>query len=167
MAAVKTHSPTPAAGGAQPDKKTRNRDIPLLSHVMCIMQDICGLEQTREWTHDRLYQTTKYLTGMPGGKGGKGGMEETIAKISAMDDRHAAQLDECAREMEAAEEIMNRIKSPSMRTFVAMYYVRHCSRDEICMELCISEWGFRKAKDAIEKAESMDKVDWHEWYFTG
>ena len=37
---------------------------------MCIMQDICGLEQTREWTHDRLYQTTKYLTGMPGGKGG-------------------------------------------------------------------------------------------------
>ena len=162
-APIKTH----AQKNEDRDRKTRNRDIPLLSRVLCIMQDIYGLEENREWTRDRLFQTTRYLTGMPGGKGGSRGLEDTIAKISAMDDRHAAMLREYARELETAEQILNSIQSRNMRTFVCMYYIRHCTREEVCAELGMTEWGFRKAKEAIEKAERMEKADWRECFLYG
>lgn len=53
----------------QEPRVIKNRDILLLSRVLCVMQDVCSLERRCEWQRDRMFNITQHITGMPGGKG--------------------------------------------------------------------------------------------------
>ena len=66
--------------------------------------------------------------------------------------------------MKEAERILNGIPSQGMRTFVQMYYIDEVPKKEIMAELNMTEWAFDKARESIEKAETMKKVKWKEKY---
>ena len=70
-------------GGGAVEKEIRpvvihNRDIPLLADVLPIMQEICQIEQRRDWQRDRMLNITQHLTGMPGGGSVPKGLDEAI-----------------------------------------------------------------------------------------
>lgn len=144
-------------------KKINNRDIPLLFCVLYTMQDIRMLEEKRDFTHEQLKRATKGLTGMPPGGGGPHGMEETFAKLAELDEQHAEKIKQYAEELSMAEKIINGIPPErGMRTFVEMVYMKHMRKEEVMAEINLTEWEYRKARERIEKAESMAKVKW-EW----
>ena len=144
--------------------KIRNRDIPLLSRVLYIMQGVSATEQIRQWQQDRLWNITQKITGLPGGGGVPGGYEKNFSAIGEIEERFASQCDEYTQEMQEAEAVLNAIKSETMRIFVMMKYVLHIPDRRIMRELNIRRWKLDKMSRAIEEAESMDKVVWSERY---
>lgn len=144
--------------------KIRNRDIPLLSRVLYIMQGVSATEQIRQWQQDRLWNITQKITGLPGGGGVPGGYEKNFSAIGEIEERFASQCDEYTQEMQEAEAVLNAIKSETMRIFVIMKYVLHMPDRRIMRELNIRRWKLDKMSRAIEEAESMDKVVWNERY---
>lgn len=144
-------------------KKTQNRirneNLALLARIMSDMQEVKMLENKRDWLRDRLVRLTRSISGMPTGGGG-GGMDETFARISELEDRHNKDLDFLSREMEEAEEILRRIADRNMRVFVEMVYLMHMKPKEVTKEMCMTEWEYRQARQAVESAESMEKVRW-------
>lgn len=144
--------------------KIRNRDIPLLSRVLYIMQGVSATEQIRQWQQDRLWNITQKITGLPGGGGVPGGYEKNFSAIGEIEEKYATQCDEYTQEMQEAEAVLNAIKSETMRIFVMMKYVLHIPDRRIMRELNIRRWKLDKISRAIEEAESMDKVVWSERY---
>lgn len=142
------------------NKGMHNKDIQKLRRVLYTMQDIRMLEERRDFTWESMRRTTKALSGMPPGGGGPKGMEETFAKLSELDEKHAEKLKQYARELEEAEKIINGISRRSMRTFVSMAYLFGMSKDEVMEELNMKEWEYRRAREKIEKAKSMRDVPW-------
>lgn len=142
----------------------KNRDIPLLSEILYIMQDICRIEERREWQHDRIFNITQHLTGMPGGGGLPRGYDETFALLSEMDEDHKAECREYVRQLRKAEKILNRIESRTMRTFVLMKYVMDVPDVKIRQELNMTWRGFDRARRAVEDAPNMAAVKWQERY---
>ncbi len=141
-------------------KSIKNGDIALLSKVLYLMQEIRMLEDKRDWIHGRMCRVTRGLSGMPRGGGGPQGMEETFARLSELDEKHAKQLKRCTKDLEKAEAIVNAIPDADMRTFVSMAYMRRMTKEEVMGELNMTEWDYRKLKEKIESAESMEKVRW-------
>ncbi len=158
----------PAQGGAaekeQRPIKVRNRDIPLLSEILYIMQDVCQIERRRDWQHDRMYNITQHLTGMPGRKGGASGLDEAFALLSEIDEEHEARCKEYVRQLRKAQKILNGIESRTMRTFVMMKYIMDVPDVKIRQELNMTWRGFNRALRAVEDAPSMAAVKWHERY---
>ncbi|MBQ6960856.1 MAG: hypothetical protein IJP78_07775 [Clostridia bacterium] len=144
--------------------KIRNRDIPLLSRVLYIMQGVSATEQLRSWQQDRLWNITQKITGLPGGGGVPGGYEKNFSAIGEIEEKFASQCEEYTQEMQEAEAILNAIQSETMRIFVIMKYVLHMPDRRIMRELNIRRWKLDKMSRAIEEAESMDKVVWNERY---
>lgn len=142
----------------------RNRDIPLLADVLCIMQDVRMMEMQKEWQHDRLLNITPHLTGMPSGGGLPKGMEEAFAAISEMEEKHAKKCLEYTGLLERAQDILNRIQSQTMRTFVMMKYVFDSPDTEIRKELNMTRRGFDRARKCVEEAPDMAGVRWQEKY---
>ncbi len=142
--------------------KVRNKDIPLLSEILYIMQDVCMVEQRRDWQHDRMTNITQHLTGMPGGGGLPKGYDDALAILSEIDEEHGRQCKEYARELRRAEKIMNGIESRTMRTFVLMKYVWNVPDEKIRQELNMTRRGFDRARRAIEDAQNMAAVKWQE-----
>ena len=141
----------------------RNKDIPLLADIFCIMQDIKQLEQRREWQQDRMFNITQHLTGMPGG-GSPRGLDEAFALLSEIDDEHKQRCKEYTRQLRRAQKILNNIESRSMRTFVVMKYVMDVSDSEIRRELNMTKHGFYRARKCVEEAPCMAAVKWQERY---
>ena len=83
----------------------RNRDIPLLSDVFYIMQEICQIEQRRDWQRDRMLNITQHLSGMPGGGGVPKGLDEAFSLLSELDEEHEQRCDrlQCGYEQRAKE----------------------------------------------------------------
>ena len=148
------HNPTP--------QTIRNKDILLLGSVYCIMQDIKSLEERRSWQHERMFAITKRLTGMPGGGGTQRGLDAALAALDELDEQQGELLKQYARDLKTAERILNSIPSRKMRTFVQMYYMDEISKGEIIRELNMTEWGFDRARTAIEQASDMAHVVWRE-----
>ena len=144
----------------KPHSTIRNADIEAISRVIYLMQDIKILEERRDWTRDRLHRLTRGLSGMPRGGGGPQGMDDTFAKLSEMDDRHLAMMQRFTQELTHAEWRINTIPDPRMRTFVTMVYMLHAGKNQVMRELNLTEWDYRTAKEAVERAESMEKVPW-------
>ena len=142
----------------------RNRDIPLLASVLCVMQDVCMVEQQRQWQRDRLTNITTRLTGMPGGGGLPKGMEEAFAAISELEENQAKECLKYAEAMKKAQEIINGIESESMRTSVKMKYVFDIADTDIRRELNMTRRGFDRAKKCVEDAPNMASVRWQEKY---
>lgn len=153
---------TPAESGGP--VKIKNKDIPLLAEVFCIMQDIKQIEQRREWQQDRMFNITQHLTGMPGGGGSPRGLDEAFAILSEIDDEHKQRCKEYARQLRKAQKILNSIESRTMRTFVVMKYVMDAPDTEIRQALNMTKHGFYRARRCVENASCMAAVKWQERY---
>lgn len=139
----------------------RNADIPLLSDVFYIMQEVCAVERRRDWQRERMYKITSNASGMPGG-GGVRGLDDAFARLAEIDEEHEKSCKEYVATLKKAEEILNGIQSQSMRTFVLMKYVMNAPDVEIRSELNMSRRGFERARRCIEGAENMAAVRWQE-----
>lgn len=145
----------------------KNKDILLLSHVLYTMQEVSSLERRRAWQQDRMYSVTQNLSGMPSGKGPAKGFDSVYAAMDSLNEDQREKLLAYTKELERAEKIINGIQSQTMRTFVLLMYVDGLSPDKVREELNMTEWGFRKARDCIEKAPDMESVIWQERYVLG
>ena len=151
-------------GGNSADKEIkpviiRNRDIPLLADILSIMQEICQIEQRRNWQRDRMLSITQHLSGMPRGGGLPKGFDDALVMLSELDEEH-----EYARQLKAAQKILNGIESRSMRAFVIMKYVMDIPESEIRQELNMTRTGIERARRCVENAECMAAVKWRERY---
>lgn len=144
--------------------KIRNKDIPILTNILCIMQEIRQIEQRREWQQGRLYNISQHLTGMPGGSGTPKGLDDAFAILSEIDEEHNQRIRDYARQLRKAQKILNGISSVSMRTFVTMKYVMNVPDTEIRKELNLTRRGFDRARERIETASCMASVKWQERY---
>ena len=142
----------------------RNRDIPLLAEVLCIMQDVCMVEKMREWQRERLTNITPHLTGMPGGGGLPKGYEEAFALLSELDEDHAKKCREYGEKLRKAQDIINGITNTTMRTFVMMKYMFETPDTEIRKELNMTRRGFDRARKCVEEAPNMAAVKWQDRY---
>lgn len=144
--------------------KIKNKDIPLLADIFCIMQDIRQIEKRREWQQDRMFNITQHLTGMPGGGNSPKGLDEAFALLAEIDDEHKQRCKDYARQLRKAQKILNGIESRSMRTFVVMKYVMDAPDTEIRKELNMTRRGFERARNSVEDASCMAAVKWQERY---
>ena len=142
----------------------KNRDIPLLSEILYIMQDVCHIEERRDWQRDRMENITQHLTGMPGGGGLPKGLDDAFALLSEIDEEHEARCREYVRQLRRAQKILNSIESRTMRTFVMMKYIMDVPDTEIRDELNMTRRGFDRARRAVEEAPNMAAVKWQERY---
>lgn len=144
----------------------RNRDIPLLTRIFYIMQDIRSLQRRSEFHNEQLYSTTKRLTGMPGGGGLPHGFDTIIGELEEMNKTYGEQITDYMKQLRKAENILNSIREPKMKTFVRMFYVDQIAQAEVMRELELTEYQFDKARKAIEDAESMAKAEWPDRFRT-
>ena len=140
----------------------KNKDIPLLCSIYAIMRDIESLESRREWQRDRMFVLTKRLTGMPGGSGTQRGLDAALAAIDELDGQYGEQITQYVRDLKKAERILNAITSRKMRSFVQAYYIDEIGKSEIMRDMNMTEWGFDRARTAIEQAADMAHVVWRE-----
>lgn len=140
----------------------RNKDIPALSRVLYTMQDVCSLERQIVWQHDRMYGVTARITGMPGGRGSPAGYDETIAAVSELSEEYSRRMREYVCALKNAEQIINSIRWPGMRTFVVMLYVEALPQETVRRELNMTRYGIERARRAIEQAEDMQHAPWEE-----
>lgn len=158
----------PANGGAvekeQRPVEVRNRDIPLLSEILYIMQMVRQIEERRDWQRDRMTNITQHLTGMPRGGGLPKGLDSAFALLSELDEEQETQCKEYTRQLRKAQKILNSIESQTMRTFVMMKYVMDVPDVKIRQELNMTWRGFDRARRAVEDAQSMAAVKWQERY---
>ena len=145
-------------------RKVRNRDIPILTQIFYILKEAESVERRGDWTYERLFAITRRVTGMPGGGGIAPGMDGTLAEVEELNNLYGERVKECVHALKEAERILNGIPSQGMRTFVQMYYIDEVPKKEIMAELNMTEWAFDKARESIEKAETMKKVKWKEKY---
>lgn len=139
-----------------------NRDVPLLARIFYIMQDIRSLQRRSEFQNEQLTSTTKRLTGMPGGGGLPHGFDTIIAELEEVNRDYGEKIGEYIRDLRKAENILNGIRSETMKTFVRMFYVDQLPQAEVMRDLEMTEYQFSRARKAIEDAESMRKVNWPE-----
>ena len=142
----------------------RNRDIPALNEVLCIMQEVCQLEARREWQRERMTNITAHLTGMPGGGGMPRGLDDAFSMLSELEKEHEARCKAYVRRLKKAEKIINGIESETMRAFVVMKYVMDLPDTEIRDKLNMTRRGFERARKSVEDAPGMDMVKWQERY---
>ena len=145
-------------------KIIRNRDIPLLARVNCIMQEICSLEKRCEWQRERMYSITCAINGMPASKGLPKSFDAALEAIDEITQEHREKIASYVHELKAAERIISGISSQTMRTFVRMLYVDHSHPDKVRAALKMTEWAFRRARDCVEQAPDMASVVWKEKY---
>ena len=142
----------------------RNKDIPLLTDILSTMQLVNETERRLDWQHDRMLSINQHISGMPGGGSLPKGLEDALAKLEEAGEAHEARIREYLCELREAERVLNGIPSRSMRTFVVMKYVMDAPDAEIRRELNMTEWGFGRARRAVEQAENMASVVWRERY---
>lgn len=148
---------------AEPAIRIKNRDIPKLQKVVSLMQDIRLLEERRVWLRDRMTNISLHLSGMPG-SGQPRGLDAAYAALSELESEHQELVKSYVRELKAAERLINGIGNPCMRTFVTMMYVLDMDPRVVKGELNMTEWGLRRAREAVEQAKGMDRVVWRERY---
>lgn len=142
----------------------RNKDIPLLADVLCIMQEICHAEKRCEWQRERMYHITQHLSGMPGGGSPAKGFDDAFAMLSEIEEEHENLCKGYVRKLRKAQRILNGIESQSMRTFVLMKYIMDVPDADIQRELNLTRRGFERAKNCVENAPDMASVRWTERY---
>lgn len=140
----------------------KNKDIPILANIISVMNLINATEQRRDWQHDRLFNITQHLSGMPHGNSGPTGLDSIFSAISELESEHEAECNQYIHEMRQAQRILNRIESRTMRAFVTMKYVMDIPDTEIMQELNLTKHGFYRARNCIEQAKDMESVVWRE-----
>lgn len=145
-------------------KAVKNKDILLLQEVSAVQAEIASIEKRREWENGRLYKITQNISATPSYGNGAMGMDDAFAQLEDVVIRHGMQIKQYKRMIVKAENILNRISSQQMRTMVRRLYLDGASGATVRAELGMSRWTFENAREAIENAESMDAVKWHDRY---
>lgn len=144
----------------------QNADIIVLQRIFYAMQDVCTMEDRCQWEEDRLFHISQHLSHTSGG-GEKKGLDDGIISRMEAKDNYRSQLQQYQAELNAAEEILSGIKNPNMRTFVVLLYVLMLPGEEVRKRLNMTEYGFKRARKAIEEAESMQAAKWVDKYVLG
>lgn len=145
----------------------KNRDIIPLGRVLFVMQDVCKTEELRNHIQDRMWHMTQNLTGMPSAHGTNRGIDDLLADAEDIEGEYREDCGTYLDELKAAEEILNGIKNPNMRTFVIMKYVFDMPDARIMRELNMGRKRFERACRDIEQAEDMAHAAWRERYVMG
>lgn len=141
----------------------RNKDIPLLESVLCTMQNMRALQERRQWQEEQLTNITQHLSAMPGG-GARSTLADKFSDLADIETDIEAKLHEYAARLKRAEDILNGIQNENMRTFVMMMYVENLPQRKVMSELNMTEGAFKRAREAVETAESMAGVKWRSRY---
>lgn len=144
------------------EKTIRNKDIPLLREVPCIMQDIEELEERRKWESDRRYRITQHLSPSPRGSGTSNGIDEVLSSIEKLEEEQRSLIKQYVKKLGKATQIIRDIPSAHMRTFVSMMYLNNVPGSVVRNKLKISRRNFDRAKEAIEQADDMASVPWND-----
>lgn len=139
-----------------------NRDIPILSRIFYVMQDIRSLQHRSDFNTEQLYSTTKRLTGMPGGGGMPHGFDAILGELEEVNHEYGEMIARYVAELKQAEKILNGIEKREMQTFVRALYVDQLAQTEVMRELEMTEYQFAKARKCVEEAENMRSVKWPE-----
>lgn len=145
-------------------RAVRNRDIPLLTDVLCIMQEVVMIESRMGWQRERMTSMNQRITGMPGSGGLPKGLEEAFAILSELEENQEKKCLEYSERLKEAQAILDGIENTQMKTFVEMKYIINASDQEIRKELNLSRRFFDEARKRIEEAPNMRSVRWPEKY---
>lgn len=156
-------TPVPVSEERKPTQ-VWNRDINTLASVLYAMQDILRIEDMQQWQQDRMINISARLEGSSGGSGTAKGLDEAFAKLAELDEDYATMCNTYADTVRAAKEILHRIKSPSMRSFVILKYMRNMPDIKIRKELNMTRRALEQAKECVENATCMAAVEWKERY---
>ena len=139
----------------------RNRDIATLQRVLALMAEAEKLEERRAWERARLTSARgQRLTGMPGGGGVPQGIDAALSRLSDLEEEHGEKLNMYVAAMKAAEKILNGIEDEDMRAFVLLRYVFGEEMAAVKAALNLTDWAARRAREAVEEADSMKGVKW-------
>lgn len=138
----------------------RNRDIPLLRAVPAAMQAVCLAERQIQWQRERLFRITQNYSSGGGGGGVPSGYEKAFGEISEAVERHQALCVQYTEQLKAAEKVLNSIPILSMRVLCEMRYVYGVGGQGIMRELSLTDYAYKRARAAIERASSMAAVEW-------
>ncbi len=141
--------------------EVRNADIALLENVFAIMQEIRAIEERRAWQKERMTNISQHLS-FTGGGGEPRGLDSAYAALSDIEEEHHEKVRQYKRALKRAEGIINGIESLKMRTMVMMLYVEELPAKEVRERLNMSRRRFHAAVEAIEQAENMRSVRWHD-----
>ena len=140
----------------------RNKDIPLLTQIFYIMQDIRSLQHRSEFNDEQLYSTTKRLTGMPGGGGLPHGFDSILVELEEVNREYGEKIAKYVKDLRKAEKILNGITDNRLYTFVRLVYVDQVAQAEAIRDMELTEYQFNKIRKNIEDAEDMQKAVWVE-----
>lgn len=140
-----------------------NADIIVLQRIFYAMQDVCTSENQCQWEEDRLFHITQHLSHTTGG-GVRKGLDDGIVSRMEAKEAYRASLQQYQAELKAAEDILCSIRNPNMRTFVMLLYVLMLPGEEVRKRLNMTEYGFKRARKAIEEADSMQAAEWVDKY---
>lgn len=144
-------------------KTIKNRDIPLLSSIYSIMQEIESLEYRGDRRYKMMFSTTQTISGMPGG-GQPKGLDDYMAQADDLFEKMDVQIAVYYKQLKQAQDILNAIESVNMRAFVRRQYVDQLDKRIIMRDLNMSEWAYRQARESVEQAQDMAHVIWHDRY---
>lgn len=146
-------------------KTIKNRDIPLLSSIYSIMQEIQSLESRLTYLDSKMYFPSQSLSGMPGG-GNPKGLDDFMAQADDLKDSMGEKMAEYYKQLRQAQDILNAIRNVNMRAFVRRRYVDQLDKKVIMRDLIMSEWSYRQACECIEQARDMAHVVWKDRFTT-
>lgn len=138
----------------------RNRDIAILEQVKCVMQELYMAQERLDWQRAQMFKITSRYGGVGGGRGAPRGLETAVAALEESDERYLALFVKYRDELKAADAILDGIHSRSMRTFVEMKYMYKKPNRDIMEALGMTDYAFRSAREAVERAVDMAHVQW-------
>lgn len=137
-----------------------NRDIPTLQNVVYLKEEVVRLENRMAFERDRMTNITQHLSFTAGCGGEPYTLDSAFASLEQLEKRHREKARMYARAMRHADRIMDSIMSLSMRTFVDLMYVEQLDKQDVMERLHMTEWEYRKRREAVEKADCMESVAW-------
>lgn len=144
------------------NEKIKNKDIPLLEGLMAIMIEVPLIEQKWLWNQERKYHITQNMSQAPGASNNASKIESILASMDTLDEKHQKRMEEYTGKMEKAQDILNGIKEPIVRTFAVMKYIMNMPETQIRAQLALTEWRYKQLKKAVENAPCMCRVRWKE-----
>lgn len=138
----------------------RNRDIAILEQVKYVMQELYMAQERLDWQRAQMFKITSRYGGIGGGRGAPKGLETAVAALEECNERYLALCVRYRDELKAADAVLDGIHSRSMRAFVEMKYMYKKPNRDIMEALGMTDYAFRSAREAVERAVDMAHVKW-------
>lgn len=141
-------------------RRVKNKDLVTLSRVKAMEAEIQALEEREAWQRERMQKITATLTGVPGGGGGKRGMDDALSALEELENDHKRLIKSYTRLVRKAEGALCRVQSQEIRAIVRLCYMDGATDRSAWEALGITRYRLESAKRAIESAESLEAVRW-------